>query len=245
MARTAFDNDQFDEAYPLGIEHTWWHVARNRVIARTFHRHVRKGSRVLEVGCGTGIVTAALRQRGWNISGVDIGDPKHGLHATGHMMLGTDALTLPVELRTSIDILALFDVIEHISDPTAFLRSLLDAFPNVRQVVVTAPARKELWTTFDDHYGHFRRYDRDGLRTDLVRAGLRPEHIGYFFHGVYPAILLNNMVRGRKRAIRFNAPSEGLATSFNIAIGAYFAAEAAVLPDRLVGSSLIAVAARP
>ena len=244
MAQTEFDRDQFEEAYPPGIERSWWHVARNRVIARTFDRHVPKGSRVLEVGCGTGIVTAALLRHGWNASGVDMGEPKRGLHSPEHLMLGTDALALPAELRASIDVLAFFDVIEHISDPRAFLRALLDAFPNAQHVVITVPARKELWTSFDDHYGHFRRYDLGALRDDLAGAGLRQKHARYFFHGVYPAILLNNVVRGRKRDIRFTAPTGGFSTASNRLIGSFFAAEATLFPGRIMGSSIIAVASR-
>jgi SAM-dependent methyltransferase len=245
MAKTEFDDGQFDEAYPPGIENTWWQVARCGVIERTFRDHVPRSANVLEVGCGTGIVTAHLRNAGWNVSGVEMGKPDQGLHAAEHITLGMNAVELPEEDRLRIDTLAMFDVIEHIADAPAFMRELLTVFPNTKQVVVTVPARKELWTSFDDHFGHFRRYDREILGKEFRAAGLEPRSAGYFFHGLYAAIILNNMVRGRKRNIRFVAPTPGMNTMINRSIGGLFSLEASLLPAALVGSSIIGVATRP
>ena len=244
MSTTEFDHDQFDEAYPPGIERSWWSLARNQVITRAFARHVHQGKRVLEVGCGTGIVTSHLRSRGWDVIGADLGRPAAGVRDPEHVMLGTNALELPAEMRERFTVLGLFDVMEHLADAPAFLSSLLAAFPKAQQVVVTVPARQELWTSFDDHYGHFRRYDRAMLRNELSQAGLVADEVGYFFHGVHPAISLNNMIRGRKRNIRFTAPAPGIASTMNAAIAAAFVAEAHILPASWPGSSIIAVAHR-
>ena len=243
-ATTAFDNDRYRDAYPAGIDRSWWHVARNAVVAHAFTKHIPRDARVIEVGCGTGIVTNALRERGWNVTGVDLGEPRHGILSKDHLLLGTDALTLPVDLRRSFTTLALFDVMEHIADAPAFVRSLLEAYPNVRQVVITVPAGKQLWTNFDDHYGHFRRYDVPLLREEADSAALRMEHIAYFFHGLHPVIRLNNLLRGKERDIRFLAPATDLSSGMHRFLGTCFALEARVLPDRLPGTSIIAVAHR-
>jgi SAM-dependent methyltransferase len=244
MKGTDFDQDQFSEAYPPGIERTWWQIARKAVVARAFERSVPRTERILEVGCGTGIVTHHLRACGWEAKGVELGTPRQGIHAAEHLMLGADATALPADFRAGITVLALFDVIEHIADAPGFLRGLLAAYPNARTVVVTVPARQELWTTFDDHFGHFRRYDRPLLQQELEAAGLSPEWSAYFFHGLYAAIALNNALRGRKRNVRFHAPAPGAASAAHNAIGRLFALEAAVLPGGLAGSSIIAVARR-
>lgn len=244
MAHTEFDRDQFDEAYPPGIERSWWHIARNRTIARSFAKHVPYDHRVIEVGCGTGIVTAHLREQGWDVLGVDLGAPKAGSLAADHLRLGTNALDLPIQERATFRTIGLFDVIEHVPDAPAFLRSLLATFPNAEQLVVTVPARQELWTSFDDHYGHFRRYDRPTLRNEFAQAGLVPLEVRYFFHGLYPAIALNNLMRGRERNIRFSAPAPGIASSINAAIAAAFIAEATILPASWPGSSIIGIAHR-
>ncbi|MBL0127192.1 MAG: class I SAM-dependent methyltransferase [Flavobacteriales bacterium] len=244
MARTEFDHDRFDEAYPPGIERSWWHVARNRTIIRVLKDHVPPNASILEIGCGTGIVTQQLRAAGWNARGVELGSPSSGLLVPEHLYLDTDAFDLPAEIRTGIDTLVLFDVIEHIEDAPAFLRALLNAFPNAQRVAVTVPARKELWTTFDDHFGHFRRYTRPMLRSEFAAAGLKTERVRYFFHALYPAIAMNNMLRGRERNIRFHAPAPGYASTINGIIGGLFAWESCLLPSALPGSSIIAVGRR-
>lgn len=241
MKSTDFDPGQFEEAYPPGIERTWWQIARKAVVARVFDRFVPRTDRILEVGCGTGVVTHHLRSLGWKVKGVELGMPSRGIHSPEHLMLGTDATKLPAPFREGITTLGLFDVVEHIADAPSFLRSLMNAYPNVRTVVVTVPARKELWTTFDDHFGHFRRYDRPLLHRELADAGLRPTHSAYFFHSLYAAITLNNAFRGRKRNVRFSAPAPGIPTMLNRIVGTLFAMESAILPGAWPGSSLIAV----
>lgn len=245
MGSTEFDHDQFDEAYPPGIERSWWQVARNIVIRRHFATHVPRSARIMEIGCGTGIVTAHLRRAGWNITGVDLGRPNADPRIREHLLLGTDALTLPEGERMTIDTLAMFDVIEHLEDPRAFLRGLLKAYPNVHRVVVTVPARKELWSTFDDHYGHFRRYDRAMLRDHLGDVGLRTHVLGYFFHSLFPVILLNNLMRKNTRDIRLKAPSRGPVSLVHWIAGQVIALDQVLLPAGWRGSSLIAVAERP
>jgi SAM-dependent methyltransferase len=244
MAHTEFDHDQFSEAYPPGIERSWWSLARNHVITRAFRSHIPSDARVLEIGCGTGIVTAHLRRAGWDVSGVDLGLPTQGVHAQEHLLLGTDVFSLSAEQKERFTVLALFDVIEHIQDAPTFLFDLLTAFPKVERVIVTVPARKELWTSFDDHFGHFRRYDRDWVRTQFDASGLRTEHTSYFFHSLYPAITLNNWMRGRKRNVRFTAPAPGLASFANACIAGSFDLEARLLPGSWVGSSIIAIGQR-
>ena len=246
MVRTEFDRDQFDEAYPPGIERSWWNLARNHVIRRAFTQHVPADAKVLEVGCGPGIVTAHLRSAAWDVTGVDLGSPlARGVLAGDHLMLGTNALELPAGVRDRFTALALFDVIEHVSDAPSFLTALMKAFPNVRQVVVTVPARQELWTSFDDHYGHFRRYDRRMLRMEFAAVGLHPERIDYFFHGLYPAIAINNVFRGRTRAIRFDPPRPGFQSWIHAVIASAFAAESRLFPGSWVGSSILGIAQVP
>lgn len=243
-ASSAFDRAQFHEAYPPGIERSYWHVARNRIIGRTLLRHVPPGAHVLEVGCGPGIVTEHLRESGYEAIGTDLGLPQDLAGDRPYLLLGRDALTLDEELRKRFTALALFDVIEHIEDPRSFLKALLIAYPNVRTVIVTVPARKEIWTNFDDHFGHYRRYTRAMLRTEMEGCGLRPLHTRYFFHVLYAGIRLNNMLRGNTRNIRFVPPAAGASTALHGLLGRLFALGPRLLPGVLPGSSLVCVAQR-
>jgi hypothetical protein len=82
------------------------------------------------------------------------------------------------------------------------------------------------------------------VQDEFKQAGIEPDHAAYFFHGIHPAITVNNLIRGRKRNIRFKAPAQGAATAVNKALGTLFAWESRILPGSIPGSSIIAVGHR-
>jgi hypothetical protein len=149
----------------------------------------------------------------------------------------TDFADLPAGQRGKIRGVLLCDVIEHLPDPIEFLRKVRNALPMLEGVLVTVPARQELWSEWDRHYCHFRRYDLASLRATLNAAGFKPLFAGYFFHGLYlPAFLLR---RGKLRSTSVKAP----ALSWLHAIaGAAFQAEERILPSVLPGTSAIVTA---
>ena len=53
---SAFNRDQYTDAYAPGIERLFWHVARNATILRWLRRCGMDAEKLLEIGCGPGIV---------------------------------------------------------------------------------------------------------------------------------------------------------------------------------------------
>jgi 2-polyprenyl-3-methyl-5-hydroxy-6-metoxy-1,4-benzoquinol methylase len=78
--------------------------------------------RVLDLGCGPGHVAAECRQRGLAVTGVDLFPPEPGA-VDRFVPADLDRGPLPVRL-SDYDVTLLLDVIEHLSDPEAFLLSL-------------------------------------------------------------------------------------------------------------------------
>ena len=205
-----FDVLQAADAYPEGIENGFWTLARNRLLDTTLGKpaalRTGQGSRrILEVGCGPGVVVGAMRDAGHDIWGVELGTPTVRDAAAPFVTTGTRAEDLDRAFRDSVDTLMLLDVIEHIENDVAFLQSLLPAFPNCRCVIVTVPARQEVWSNYDEYYGHYRRYTIETLNRSLVSAGLRPVKTRYFFQSLYLAALLINFL-GQKRQVVLSPP---------------------------------------
>jgi 2-polyprenyl-3-methyl-5-hydroxy-6-metoxy-1,4-benzoquinol methylase len=227
-----FDKKQADDAYPEGIEHGFWSIARHRIVDRALRNAAQAGLRsvsghILEVGCGPGIVVAALRTRGHCVWGVELGTPTIRAAAAPYVTAGANAQDLAQPFRHRIETIMLLDVIEHIEDDISFLGSLLSAYPSCRCVLVTVPARYEVWSNYDEHFNHFRRYTRAMLNRLLEQAHLKPVTTRYFFHSLYLAAWLLNAV-GRKREVALRPPSM-LVVQRLIALGLG-------LEDRLIGS---------
>ena len=73
---TTFSSHLYDMCYPPGIEHHWWTLARNRLLANILARESGNASAFLEVGCGKGLVVKSLNASGFNIHGVELADVK-------------------------------------------------------------------------------------------------------------------------------------------------------------------------
>jgi SAM-dependent methyltransferase len=169
--RSEFSEVQYDEAYPDGIEQHFWHLARNRLVEATLRQGADRKGRVLEIGCGPGLVLQYLRGRGFDCWGCELGDPPLPDAIRPFVLVKRDFRDLDPAFRRDTNSLLLLDVLEHIPDDTEFLRALVAAFPQSRSLILTVPARGELWSNYDDHYGHFRRYDQARLAAVLDEAG--------------------------------------------------------------------------
>ena len=238
MAQSEFSEYQFLEIYPEGIESHFWHLARNRLIATTLLRNLPLAGRVLEIGCGPGIVLRHLRETGVDCWGCELGVPPLPEFLRPFIFVQQDCFQLDAKFRRSIGTLLLFDVLEHIEDDVGFLRLLAKGFPNSRVLVMTVPARNELWSNYDEHYGHFRRYDRASLAKVLEEGGFTLVHRRYFFHELYVPALLTTRILG-KRETKLEPPTNLRLHRFLAQMSALCTA---TLPPGLPGLSLIAVA---
>ena len=192
----------------------------------------------MEVGCGPGIVLRQLREIGFDCWGCELASPPLPEPLRPFVFVEQDCFQLDSELRRSIDALLLFDVLEHIEGDVAFLRMPADGFPNSRLLVMTVPARSELWSNYDEHYGHFRRYDRGGLAETLEEGGFTLLHSRYFFHELYLPALIAAKVWGQRTTMLQSPTWPGL----HRIVARVSRLCAAILPPGLPGMSLIAVA---
>lgn len=99
-----------------------------------------KPRRLLEVGCAGGWFLDAARARGWEVQGVEA-SPKFQKFATTELglpvVLGT-LDDLKKDLRGSFDVIAMFDVLEHLQDPVADLQKMREYLaPNGHIVIAT------------------------------------------------------------------------------------------------------------
>lgn len=234
MVATAFSDEQFHLAYPEGVEDHFWTLARNSIVHRLVVEDGPSDPVVLDVGCGRGLTVAALRRAGLECWGVEAADAPVAADLRPFVFSPRDAFALPEELRSRVDVVLLLDVVEHLPTPSAFLADCVRHFPRLALLVVTVPARRELWSNYDDFFGHFARYDRSSLLALLAPLGPRRVEVGYFFHLLY-AVLRVQLFLGGARPVRHRRPT---APRLHWLLGRLFAFEQRLLPRSWYGSSL-------
>ncbi len=244
MSTTAYDASHFQDNYPPGMRFFYWTRARNRILLKAILRH-KVPMPMLEVGCGTGIVTGYLRNAGLEVTGIELGHPEVDPLVRPHLMLDQDAFSVDPAVRARFQSIGLFDVIEHIEDAPGFMRRLLDAYPHVKQVAITVPAGPELWSNYDVHFGHFRRYTAASLTDHMIACGLKPIAVRELFQGLYwaqrGALALGI---GQNRRVRFDPPVEQPRRAIHAMLAAVLGIEHEMVPGKWRGSSLIAIGSR-
>ena len=234
---TEFRDSEYDEAYPPGYELHYWHRARSDIVRHLVRSVCKKGGTTLEIGAGRGHYVRTLREDGYDSFGCDLGKGAVHTEVEAFMFKGTEAEALDASLRERVTTVLLLDVLEHIQQPAQFITSILNSLSAVQSMIITVPARSELWSNYDEHYRHFIRYDIANLRELLARSGLVVESCGYFFHALYiPAWLLKRV--GLRRRTAFVAPNM---MWLHKLLGFIFAIESRFLPKTVYGTSLACV----
>jgi SAM-dependent methyltransferase len=174
----------------------WWFRGRLAVIRATLRRALPpRRLRLLELGCGSGNVLAALTEFGEAVGM----DAHEDLTAAGRAA-GLDVRVgrLPDNLGVApgwADVVLLLDVIEHVDDDVATLRAARTGVGDGGLLVVTVPAYQWLWSGHDEVLGHRRRYTAARLRAAVERAGFTVVRVSYFNSLLFPLLAA---VRGLK-----------------------------------------------
>jgi SAM-dependent methyltransferase len=183
-----------DTAYRQFIElerSHFWFVGRRRIFFHLLDRELdgRRDLEVLDVGCGAGGMLEPLGRYG-SVTGIDSSPELVAFcHERGfeRVKLGS-AYDLPAA-DASIDLVTLFDTVEHVPDDLRAMREARRALAPHGVLFISAPAYQFLYANNDRVAHHQRRYTARGLRARLVEAGFPSPHVTYFNTLLFPAIL--------------------------------------------------------
>ncbi len=239
-----YTTGEYEEGYPEGIERHFWHRARNAFLCRAARKVSVPGETLMDVGCGPGIFLKAMQGSDRMLLGVEQGTPRLLEGLSAQVLVGTDVFALDEAIRDQVNVLLLLDVLEHLENRAEFLQNLWRAFPNCHHLIVTVPARRELWSGFDEYWGHQLRYDRNTLIAELEAGGCVPQRTVYFFNWLYLVSLLLKLT-GLRRSHDFSPPaSTPLRAFMHSVLGLFTRLETRLMPGFVVGSSLLCVAKR-
>ncbi len=170
----------------------WWFRARRSIIVKLVEQLIppSKNVNIVDVGCGAGGVISALADR-YNCIGVDTSGEAIRLASAKFPLVDFIHGHAPVCLGTkskSIDMFMLLDVLEHVELDRDLMVKLVAALRPGGQMVVTVPANMSMWSPQDENYGHFRRYEPEGLMSLWTGLPLTVRLFSYFNTYLYPVI---------------------------------------------------------
>jgi SAM-dependent methyltransferase len=201
----SYDPQFFEKLAAVEDEHFWF-CGRNLVIAaltRQVTDGLPSGYRVLEIGCGTGNVLRALEQTcaGGTVLGMDLfGEGLKFARERTHCGLVQGDLRKP-PFGILFEVIGAFDVIEHLPDEQVILRGIHAMLRPRGVLLVTVPARKGLWSYFDEDAHHCRRYERNDLARVLNECGFEVEFLTEFMASIYPLVWLNRKLGALRRRV--------------------------------------------
>jgi SAM-dependent methyltransferase len=235
---TKYTELQYQENYPQSKRYHFWDITRNHIIGLELQKYKKR--KMLEIGCGTGVVLGYLFEKGFDISGVELGNPIINKNLEKFIIINSSFQDLNLSFRKKVEVILLLDVLEHIKDPSIFLEKIFNSFPKLEMLFITLPARQEIWTNYDEYYGHFLRYDLNSIvELDKVVLPFLPKsEKKYFFHLLYFAILFIKKLK-KHRQEETKEILGYIEKLFHRLVSFAFILDYYLFPNKLLGSSLL------
>jgi SAM-dependent methyltransferase len=237
--RVSMGNDWFELADP----NHFWIQWRFRVLRRMIGSHLKPETRILEIGCGNGLVMWQME----NIlkivpDGCDLNFKalESMMPVNGNVFL-YDIFELNQKLVGQYDLVIMMDVLEHIENDLSFLITSLNYLKPGGWIVIGSPAHQRLYSVYDRVVGHVRRYEKKDFVRLFESTGLQNPQICYWGMLMLPMLWL------RKKYIRLIEEDKVIRSGFkppnafiNRLMLVLMKAETRLFPTVPAGISLIA-----
>jgi SAM-dependent methyltransferase len=169
----------------------WWFTARRRILDGVIERVVRppEDARILELGAGTGHNLAMLSRFGV----VEASELDPIARELASERLGREVVeaALPDLSRfpaDAYDLVALLDVLEHVTDDKGSLRAIFSRLKPGGALLLTVPINPWMWSAHDVAHHHHRRYRRHEIRKLALDAGFAIDLLSPFNSLLFPPI---------------------------------------------------------
>jgi SAM-dependent methyltransferase len=196
---TARFSAEADDAFPAESfahlpeqeERSFWFRARNELILWALARYFPRAESFFEVGCGTGVVLKAMRDRFPDLSlegaepfaaGVEVAQSR----LPGVRVHRLDGRALP--FAEEFDVVGAFDVLEHVREDDVVLAEMHKVLKPRGGILVSVPQHPRLWSAVDEFSRHQRRYRKGDLVAKIESAGFEILRTSSFVSLLLPVV---------------------------------------------------------
>jgi trans-aconitate methyltransferase len=138
-----------------------------------------EGKKVLDVGCGSGLLSKTLLNKGYNVTVID-NDSKAIEIAKKKGINGFVADINTWQTQEKFDCIILGDVLEHIEDDKSAIKKVHEMLEPNGCIIVNVPAYQTLFSKHDIVLGHKRRYSTTDLESKLQDSGFTIERLRHW-----------------------------------------------------------------
>lgn len=236
----------YDQMRVLQRDH-WWFAARREILAAEIGRlNLPRPAQILEAGCGPG-GNLGMLQRFGEVSAIEPDDASRAYAAeqNGVDVRGGFLPQSAPDFGRSFDLVAAFDVIEHVPDDAGAVKRLGEYLKPGGYMITTVPAYAWMWSEHDAAHHHQRRYELKAFRRLFEDAGLTVRRASHFNTLLFPPIAA---VRLASKAAGLSGSDEAMPSpAVNGLLKTVFGLERGLLAagDLPFGVSILLIAQRP
>jgi len=225
----------------------WWFAARREILRSEIGRlPLPRPAQILEAGCGPGGNLEMLKRFGAVVAiEPDEESRAYAAEQSGIEVRGGFLPQTAPDFGRAFDLVACFDVIEHVPDDAGAVARLADYLKPGGFMVTTVPAYGWMWSDHDAAHHHKRRYALPAYRKLFENAGLSVRRASHFNSVLFPPIAA---IRLAKNAAGLTGGDETMpAKPLNGLLKTLFGLERGLLAatDLPFGVSILLIAQRP
>jgi len=166
--------ENFEKKYHDVETDHWWFKSRRKYLIDLLKK-IPKDSKILDVGCSSGVFLSDLEKLGFdsnNLYGIDISE-KAILNSKKNGLVNTFVMDAQnIILTEKFDIIVASDCLEHLKDDIQAIKNWKNLLKKDGKMYVFVPAFKSLWSYHDEVNMHFRRYTKQELKTKIENEDL-------------------------------------------------------------------------
>ncbi len=173
--KVEYPTEEYIEAYEVKKR------ARYTVDFLSQRKLIEEGTRVLDVGCGTGLILEEIKRRCPGVAIVGV-EPGEGFASFSRARLDCAIYSSIDQLKhqreKKFDVIMLNHVLEHVDDPVEFLAEIKGLLGDKGSVFIDVPNVQWYSSVEDLHIGHIYHFSVTTLTEVIRKAGLVVAHIG-------------------------------------------------------------------